>query len=317
MSLLYQWKVISIFEVAYYFLIIVASAYPFIKTAKSPVSKFKLFYARFFLITFCKLVSGALLVGYIEQVNKYHDNGTGTINLNLLIASISLNSVSLGMLTLMNLFIVKYTEKLKVSADDFQEKPKAGYSFPLLKVFFPVDAIKHARAGSHLLAFESLTQKVQIYAIIISVVGAAISNGTGPSTQKTARSLLRAGALLYLISNFFNAGFIILKLRAATAGLQKNLLWFSLSVIPFLTVRIVYNICSAFTFKIDYNDGFNVNKFTFLFGDWKIFVGVSFVEECVCILIFTVVCWVVLRQEEFFFLQRDKLDVETSSPDQY
>lgn len=309
-----NWKVIAVVELIFYILIIISAVYPSYQTITSKTSRFKLFYIRFFVLSFAKLVSGALLLPYIHQVNQVlGGNDDVNVNLNLLIAAISLNSVSLGLLTIMNLFVVKYTEKLNSSNPTPSTIKSKFFIIRFLHVMFPIDAIYNAGKGLYLIAVESLIQKVTIYAIIINVVGSSISSGTSPDTQLKARTLLRTGSLLYLICNLCNGGFIIFKLTSFTNAYLKKLLWCSFAIIPLLTSRIIYNICSAFSFKVNYDEGFNVNKFTFLFGDWKIYLGVAFVEECLCIALFAGICWIVSREEEYCILQRERFDDEEES----
>ncbi|KAH3680262.1 hypothetical protein WICMUC_000443 [Wickerhamomyces mucosus] len=297
------WNIISIVEITFYALVILLGIYPTIKII-SKKSRFGWFYIRYGILVFSKLVAGALLVGYIHQLNDYingneieniNGNEIENININLLIASLVLNSISLGFLNMLNNFIVAYVDKFGKIKEEQNKKKYPGQG--IIYLIFPIESLKEFYRGKIFDGFESLSSKLTLYAIIINSVGSSRVEDTDSNERKVTKQIMEAGAIIYLISILSNGILTCIKIFHQKSIHFKKILGLSLTIFPFLLIRIIYNVCAAFTYSVDGTFSENVSKFTFLLGDWKLYLGLLFVEECICTAILLVITWIVLYEE--------------------
>ncbi|GAM83349.1 hypothetical protein ANO11243_013360 [Dothideomycetidae sp. 11243] len=90
-----------------------------------------------------------------------------------------------------------------------------------------------------------------IAALILSIVAGTDSFSSKPSDRSTAHTYAKAASLLYLVSLVLIAGILALTL-ATRARLQKTdtkLLYAGLVALPFLAIRVLFSILTAFDYK--------------------------------------------------------------------
>lgn len=305
-----QWKIISIVEIIYYLLIIIISAYPTKKIFTrphvaghtNPKTELKPFMIRYLILLGSKVVAGMLLIPYINQLNQQiENNGATTPDTNIFIASMVLNSIGFGFINLLNLYIVQYIDKIQLFLVE-GEVSESDLKIPggrILYLVLPIDAFLEFLKGHYKVAFSSLLGKLSFYAVIINIV--AFSRFGGQLTvdyRQTTKRLLIVASLIYIVTICLIIGYIIYKVffesRLANgiyAGYIRKLLVFNLLICPFLLVRTIYNICAAFTMNIHGSFAVNASRFTFLFGDWRIYVGMLFIMECICVLWMCCILW--------------------------
>ncbi|KAH3684269.1 hypothetical protein WICPIJ_004744 [Wickerhamomyces pijperi] len=313
-----DWKIISIVEICYYFVIIIASAYPTLKVLTSanglkksnPVSDLKPFFIRFWILLFAKFVAGILLPPYIHQLNlQIADNGSTSSNTNLLIASVVLHSIGLGFINILNLYIIEYIDKLQIYVSDgYESQPIVKLpGSRALRLVLPIDVIYELGQGHYNLALTLALSKLTFYAVILNAV-ASSRLGDDPSVpdRTTTRSILSAGSIIYISAMAMISVYIIHKYffekkphgNGIYVNYIKKLLTFNVLITPFLLVRMIYNVCSAFTFNVHGTFFTNVSRFTFLFGDGNLYAGMVFAMEAICILWITCILWVIFENSQ-------------------
>ncbi|KAH3675713.1 hypothetical protein WICMUC_002505 [Wickerhamomyces mucosus] len=283
-----QWRTISIVEIAFYFLLIIFSVIPAFKIFFSK-SKFKRFYIRYSLLVFSKVVSGCLLVAYIEQLNNYASGKSQNEgDINLLVAALVLTSISFGFINILTNFVISYT-------DEFYLPPKEKVKgiVKVLEMVIPISALIELSKGNYILASEFFVSNLTFYALILNIVGATRMGDTGVASRTTTKQIMEASSILFAIIIVLNGLFAARKIYHQRSPYFTRILWTSLFISPLLLVRIIYSIGAAFTFNVDGTFTENTSKFTFLFGDWRLFLGLSFVEEFICTVLLCVTSWIV------------------------
>ncbi|CDK29334.1 unnamed protein product [Kuraishia capsulata CBS 1993] len=130
----------------------------------------------------------------------------------------------------------------------------------------------------------SYTGTVMMVGIILSAAGGSMLSSPEGTESSTARSLLRAGSVLFLVAFISIFGQLIYlifiddssRLHDQRLSINKSdqaLLKVCLAAAPFFIVRIVYSLLSSFQSSI-----FD-NKFIILLGDWRYFVGMQLCME--------------------------------------
>lgn len=274
----HSWEVIGAIEVAFYAIIIILSFYPALKLIKT-ASPFRMFYIRYSILLFSKLVAGALLVAYVQDYT----------NVNLAIATSVLNSIALGFITMLLAFSMKFVDTYR---NPNQEKKKKKSKNIGLIGLLKADYTKVE-------AWESLFEKIALAGVIVSAVGYSYIS----SDRSLSKSLQEAGSIIYLVTLILISGLIVHKIIQEKKQTTKEykfiltILTICAVLIPFILVRVVYSICGAFTFRVDGTYTTNVSRFTFLFGDWKYYAFIGFLEECICVALYCLMTWVVLTGE--------------------
>lgn len=285
---LHPWKVIAIIEIAYYAIIFLISLYPTFVTVMRK-TKFRMFYIRYYLLVLSKLASGALVYVFIHQVDSSYDNTNEETN--LLVAAAVLNSVALGFIMFLAIFTLKYIHDLLRIEDDDDDYDSVNQS----KVTKLINVINSIRSGNFK-SFKGLTEiggKLILIAIILNIVAYSFIQ----SDRSTSRSLQEAGSIIYLACLMFIVFVAYRTVRDQHKSYTRNqivifMLYGILAMTPFVLVRIIDSIAAAFNFTVS-GDSFTGNsKFSFLFGDWKIYAFMAFLEECIAVGIYTLMTWI-------------------------
>lgn len=269
------WEIIGAIEVAYYVIITLIAVYPAIQLIKSR-SKFRYFFIRFSILLLTKIAGGALLIAY----KHYYTN------VNLAIAtSIIVNSVALAFITMLLAFAMKFIETYR-NPDRASGNKKSG--FLGLKKILSADYTQSS-------SWDYLAERLTFVVMIINIVGSSLIG----SNRSTSKSLQEAGSIIFLVCLAMITALIfhkIVKEKSQTHqeyGFILALLTICAILVVFILIRMIYSVCSAFSFRVDGTYTTNVGKFTFLFGDWKYYAFMAFLEECICIALYTVMIWVV------------------------
>lgn len=275
----HSWEVIGAIQIAFYAILIIVSIYPALKLITN-ASPFRLFYIRYSILLFAKFVAGAILVAYVHDYT----------NVNLAIATSVLNAISLGFITMLLAFSIKFVDTYRNPDKKKKKKSNNGgfFIFALLRADYRTSE-----------AWESLLEKVTLVGVIINAVGYSYIT----SNRSLSKSLQEAGSIIYLATLILISGLIahkIIKERKQSTKEYKFILIvlaICAALVPFILVRVIYTICGAFTFRVDGTYTTDVSKFTFLFGDWKYYAFIGFLEECICAALYCLMTWVVLTGE--------------------
>ncbi|CDK29333.1 unnamed protein product [Kuraishia capsulata CBS 1993] len=148
----------------------------------------------------------------------------------------------------------------------------------------------------------SYTGTVMMVGIILSAAGGGSLSSSEGTESSTARSLLRAGSVLFLVAFISIFGQLIYlifidegsRLRDKRISINKKdqtLLKVCLAAAPFFIVRLVYSLLSTFQSSI-----FD-NKFIILLGNWNYFVGMQLCMELSAAIVLLFALSLLLRSE--------------------
>ncbi|CCH42678.1 putative membrane protein [Wickerhamomyces ciferrii] len=281
------WEILSAFEIGYYAVLLALVIYPSIKIFQIK-SKFRWFFIRFYILLLIKIIGGALTIAFIKDSN--HSLGLG-------IGSSVLGVISSGIIVTSLIFIINFIESF-----DQPSKPKEKFKlFKLLKT--GVSNLFKSKSNREPMNWNSLVDKLTLATIIINAVGSSYSS-TDPSISK---KLSETGSILYIIVTLL----IIVLIKQGFNSIQKSsqstihiksykkqLLTLVIINMPFLFIRMVYNICTSFSINTSGQTyATRISKFTFLFGQWEYYTFMAFLEECIIMLIFTLVSIWVYKKE--------------------
>lgn len=101
--------------------------------------------------------------------------------------------------------------------------------------------------GLPLSAFQPVLLLAMI-GLILAIVGGTFE-ADGGSQSQTGRDLMKAASIIFLAIWAFIAGIIVLTIMRISAVLpnERNLARTGLIAVPFLLVRVIYSVCSAFS----------------------------------------------------------------------
>ncbi|ODV96553.1 hypothetical protein PACTADRAFT_32057 [Pachysolen tannophilus NRRL Y-2460] len=140
---------------------------------------------------------------------------------------------------------------------------------------------------------QRITAMLTRIAIILSAIGAGLSS----QDTQDAKKVLIAASFLYLASALAALFLLVMKFTIYLKTKDSKdaeysvgpVLYILFAVQVFLFLRIIYSLCGALKFHGYVFDG-TINesdyKYTILLGDWKIYLGVGFIEECMVLLLF-------------------------------
>lgn len=92
---------------------------------------------------------------------------------------------------------------------------------------------------------------ISLAAIILSSIGGSDVTSSNTGTQHTGHSLTKVAVILILVQYLATmaiAGFTAMHSRYINTG-DRRLFHFALAAAPFVLVRVIYSICSAFDYK--------------------------------------------------------------------
>jgi len=129
-------------------------------------------------------------------------------------------------------------------------------------------------------------------AVILAIVGATDTASSSKSTQKTGSTLRKVGSLVILavlavctVFHFMLWGskqYILMHRRTLLLGISCAL--------PFLFVRVVYSVLSAFSPTVQFNSNGSITSstsglanFNSISGEWQIYLGMAIIMELVVI----------------------------------
>lgn len=134
-----------------------------------------------------------------------------------------------------------------------------------------------------------------LVALILVIYGASQSASTDSSKRNTAQTLRRVGAILLLIAFIVIAAIHGLFWTHANKILRHHrtlLIGVSLAI-PFLTVRIIYSVLSAFSPNTAFSSSGatttstnGLSKFNLLTGSWHIWLVMSLIMEFIVIALY-------------------------------
>lgn len=255
-----DWRNIEYFAVVYYSLVLLSLILIHVFTREFRFRKISI------LLLVLSVLKIAAALCCIELVNN---NPT---SISLYIASMVLNNIAVG------LFIRSITSIL----DDHSQ------SYPTKSLFGSVRNIIIDSSTDLLEKFDSLTNLIILAAVILSAVG----GGLAYEDRTTARKLLEAGSVLYLASIVLIGLSIVWRFQSIDR--PKALLL--LSIIPFMLIRTVYSVCSAFLFNGYIGD--SVSRFDFLFGDYRRYLGMVVMEESVVVAVLLGLVNLIVREQK-------------------
>jgi len=288
--MLHPWEIIGAIQISLYTIITLVSIYPALKLIKSK-SSFKWFYIRYSILLLTKIIGGALLISYTHDYT----------NVNMAIATSVFNTIALGLISVLLAFCVRYVDTYKMTHENLKSSSKSKYKHGVILSLFTADYTKSR-------SWEILAEKLLIVVMIVNIVG----NCSMSDDRETSKKLQEAGSILFLVVLLVIICLIIHKVIKAKKRQSDKEYKFILIVLficgimsPFILVRMIYSICSAFAFKVDGTYTTDVSKYTFLFGDWKYYAFLGFLEECICAGLYSMMSWVVFIGERRLIKDED------------
>lgn len=268
------WEIIGAIQVAFYVIISVITFYPGVRLVKNR-SPFRPFFIRYTILMLTKIIGGILLIIY---KNNY-------TNVNLAITTSVFNSVSLAFLTILLAFSTRFAETYR-NPEQTTKKNKG------LSSLIHADYTKSA-------SWDNLLEKLTLVAMILNIVG----NSMVGSDRAASKPVQEAGSIIYLVCLVLIAALVFHKIMKEKRQAEKEygfilgVLTICAILVIFIFVRMIYAVCYAFTFNVDGTYTTHVSKFTYLFGDWKYYAFIAFIEECICVALYALMIWVVFNGE--------------------
>lgn len=291
MSSLQHWKALTYFQIGFYVLIAIVDLLQIIQVFKARsnvegsfekgvtrIFRSYLIYSTLFVI--CKITGGVL--GAVLLNLK-------TANTNVLIATYVFDSVSLGFLIKTFLPIVEFvldkrTDILNgVAGIDSDAKYQGEIERPKKGRYHP---------------FRILT-----LVLLAAVICTIVASSSMSDNISTYRACLKASALLFLavvIIMMAMVAYLIKFFKTANyphSDIVIRLATIVLAATPFLIVRCVYSILSAFS-NTNLFEGVP-SKYTLFAGDYVYYTFIAFVEECVVIILIILTVWYFLNKVEY------------------
>ncbi len=270
------WEIIGAIQVAFYVIITLITVYPSVGLIRNR-SPFRWFFIRYTILMLSKITGGILLIIY---KNNY-------TNVNLAVATSVLNSISLAFLTMLLAFSTRFAETYR---NPEQNKKNGGF----LGIYGLIHA-DYTKSAS----WDNLLEKLTFVTMILNIVG----NSMVGSDRATSKPIQEAGSIIYLVCLVLIGALVFHKImkekRQADQeyGFILGVLTICAILLIFILIRMIYGVCYAFTFNVDGTYTTNVSKFTFLFGDWKYYAFIAFIEECICVALYALMIWVVFNGE--------------------
>jgi len=95
-----------------------------------------------------------------------------------------------------------------------------------------------------------LLQLISLAAVVLSIVGGTDIASSSSNTQASGHTFSKVATILILVQFLATAGIaalVFVSFRYVNAG-DKRLFLFALAAMPFVLVRVIYSICSAFDY---------------------------------------------------------------------
>lgn len=139
-----------------------------------------------------------------------------------------------------------------------------------------------------------LIQLVLTIAFILSIVGASRSTSSIQSTRNSAESMRKAGSILFAVS------YLVIVALTAFCWMQRDLIYYhrrslllcATAALPFLLVRLIYSVCSAFSGIPSFNSSGpeaatgSLSAFNIITGKWELYLVMAFLMELIVVLIY-------------------------------
>ncbi|KIM85114.1 hypothetical protein PILCRDRAFT_817972 [Piloderma croceum F 1598] len=239
-----------------------------------------------FLFIFCII---RILGGSLQEASAT----TLPINTGLFIATAVLTSAGLSPLLIATLAFVQTVAKTA-----FGENPLLTRGFRLLGL-------------------------IAIVGFILSLVGGINGTSTNPSEINQAKTLRHVGSILFaLVYGFLVAVHIGCWLCARRLTKARRTLLIAISsALPFLGVRVVYSVLSAYSGSpistpTSSTTG-SLSKFNIVNGEWQIYLVMGLVMEYIVVLVYVIAGILIPRQEvDDFPSQKGPKELQAAHPEQ-
>lgn len=275
-----NWKIVSYVQIAFYVLIAIVDVFVilrFISARRNRNTSWgkgvnNIF--KFYLIYFSLFIVFKIAGGVCAAILFHQD----TFPLGLTIATFIFDSISLGILIKSVLPLIEYFLDLRSDIVTGTVNLEEEY-----KLTEEGEAYERPEKGRYH-PFKILTL-ILMGAVICSIV-ASSEMSSSPSTYKTC---IKISAILFLVVVlivtailFFTISFFSSSAYPHASIITQQAI-ILLIACPFLLIRVIYSILSAFSNSNIASS--TPGKFTLLFGDYVYYTFLGFIEECIIALI--------------------------------